>query len=65
MREDATADGIVCKYGPLIKSTMEPLEVLAGFCAINMYFQHCLVILQKPVNMYVCPISLTITKYLR
>lgn len=52
------------KMGPLIKSAMEPLEVLAGFCAINVYFQHCLVILLKPVNKYVSQISLTITKYL-
>ena len=53
------------KMGPLIKSAMEPLAVLAGFCAINVHFQHCLVMLLKPVNKYVSEISLTITKCLR
>lgn len=53
------------KMGLLIKSAVKPLAVLAGFCAISVYFQHCLVILLKPVNKYVSQISVTITKYLR
>lgn len=50
VRKDTTTGAIVCRDGPLIKSAMEQLEVLAGFYAINEYFQHCLVMLLKSVN---------------